>query len=159
MQITGSASGRPETPLAAKFDLKYCIALALHGRRLGADDFLEPWSPDPAVLATAAKIEPAADAETGFASARLDVDMLDGATRSSIIATAKGHPANPIGWDDMAAKLDGLARGMLGAGAAALLGHVRGFGSGGSLAGIARVLDGLAAGGTEKPLREIDARS
>ncbi|MEZ5855543.1 MAG: hypothetical protein R3D67_12685 [Hyphomicrobiaceae bacterium] len=100
-QITGGAGGKPNTALAAKFDLKHCIALALHGRTLSAADFLEPWQPDPAILATAAGIAPESRSATGFASARLDAELLDGAPKSSIIVTAKGHPANPMTWDDM----------------------------------------------------------
>src|SRR5206468_4167705 len=35
-QITGGKSGNPATPLEGKFDLKYCIALGLHGHDLSA---------------------------------------------------------------------------------------------------------------------------
>ena len=70
MQMTGLANGRPETPLAAKFDLRYCIALALHGRTVSAADFREPWRPDSAVLALAERIEAAIDPEIGFAAAQ-----------------------------------------------------------------------------------------
>ena len=137
MQMTGEADGRPQSSLAAKFDLKYCIALALHGGRLSAADFLEPWHPDPAILATAARIEPVADRGTGFAAARLDVDLIGGGAKSSAITTAKGHPGNPMTWDDMWSKFDGLVSRPLGAEAAAdLFDHVRDFGSGRALDGI-----------------------
>src|SRR5207302_902474 len=46
-QITGGKSGMPATSLEAKFDLKYCVALGLHGQALSAADFREPWRPDP----------------------------------------------------------------------------------------------------------------
>ncbi|MEJ0068742.1 MAG: MmgE/PrpD family protein [Pseudomonadota bacterium] len=55
-QITGQTDGQPATALAGKFDLKYCVALALHGRAVSAADFLEPWQAEPAILATAAKV-------------------------------------------------------------------------------------------------------
>src|SRR5207248_332990 len=54
-QITGGKSGMPASPLEGKFDLKYCIALGLHGHALSAADFREPCHPDPPICATAAK--------------------------------------------------------------------------------------------------------
>ncbi len=143
MQITGTASGRPETALAAKFDLKYCIAMALHGQMLSAADFLEPWTPNQKVMATAALIEPRADASEGIASARIDAELLDGAVKSSIIVTAKGHPGNPMTWDDMWHKFNGLVSEKLGSETAPLFAAIRNFGSGTSLAEIARICQAL----------------
>lgn len=144
MQMTGGASGRPETPLAAKFDLKYCIALALHGGKLSAADFLEPWHPDEAVLATAGRIEPVTDQATGFAAARLEADLVGGGQKSSVIAIAKGHPGNPMTWDDMWSKFDGLVSRPLGTQRGAdLFDHIRDFGSGRALAGIRSTLSTL----------------
>lgn len=145
MQITGVADGKPATPLAAKFDLKYCIALGLHGRTASASDFLEPWAPDGAVLATAQRIEPEGKPEIGFASAKLSLEMLDGGTKAIEIPIAKGHPGNPILWDDMALKLDGLAKPVLATQTAELLAHARGFGNGRSLEGIGRIVGALRA--------------
>lgn len=130
MQITGSASGRPATPLAAKFDLRYCIALALHGRSVSAGDFREPWTADAGVLATAAKIDAAADASFGFATADLAIEVADGPAKVLHIETAKGHPGNPMRWDDMWAKFDGLTAPVLGSGRRGLFDLVRAFGQG-----------------------------
>lgn len=107
-QVTGGKSGAPTTQLEGKFDLKYCVALALHGGTLSAADFRDPMRLDPEVAATAAKIEVNADARYGFASARLAID--DDAHRSlqAEIHEAKGHPGNPIDWGDMKEKFDGL---------------------------------------------------
>ncbi len=145
MQITGVASGNPTTPLAAKFDLKYCIALGLHGRAASASDFLEPWAPDGAVLATARQIEPEAKSEMGFASAKLSLEMLDGGTKAIEIKVAKGNPGNPMRWPDMALKMDGLAGPVLAARTTDLLAHARGFGGGRSLEGIGQIVGGLRA--------------
>src|SRR3984893_5091718 len=65
-QITGGKSGTPENPLEGKFDLKYCVALGLHGHALSAADFREPWDADPAVCATAHKVESVVSPEMGF---------------------------------------------------------------------------------------------
>src|SRR5437868_4279231 len=74
-QITGGKSGMPATPLEGKFDLKYCVALGLHGQALSAADFREPWRPEPAVGATAEKVAIAVSPEMGFAAARLAIDF------------------------------------------------------------------------------------
>lgn len=140
MQITGGASGNPATPLAAKFDLRYCIALGLHGYTGAAGDFREPWTADKAVVATASKIDAEIDAGYGFATARLTLDLDTGEQRVIDIATAKGHPGNPMRWDDMWEKFDGLVTPLLGDRARVLFDHIRAFGHGGSLAPIRDIL-------------------
>jgi len=132
-QITGNKNGAPDTPLEGKFDLKYCIALALHGHDASAADFREPWRPDPAVCTTARKVTVAVSPEMGFASARLTIEFADGRRRSETVPVAKGHPGNPMGWDDMRAKFDALVRPRLGDGAGALFGLAREFGRAGVL--------------------------
>lgn len=107
-QVTGDKSGAPTTTLEGKFDLKYCVALALHGHALSAADFREPMRLDPAVAATAAKIEVDADPNYGFASACLTIDDRTGRALEAQIPVAKGHPGNPIAWADMREKFDGL---------------------------------------------------
>ncbi|MFM9849893.1 MAG: MmgE/PrpD family protein [Hyphomicrobiaceae bacterium] len=125
MQMTGHTDARPGTSLAAKFDLRYCLALALHGRPLSARDFPEPWHLEDAVAATAALVEPLPDPQVGYASARLDVEFNDGRTSTHEIATAKGHPGNPVSWDDMWAKFDGLVSPRLGPETETLFANVR----------------------------------
>lgn len=146
MQITGVKDGNPATPLAAKFDLKYCIALGLHGRNASASDFLEPWSPDGAILATAQRIDPEARPDIGFASAKLSLEMLDGGAKAIEVPVAKGNPGNPMLWTDMAAKLGGLANGPLGRErTSALLTHARALGNGRSLTAISEIVGALRA--------------
>lgn len=107
-QVTGDKGGAPATTLEGKFDLKYCVALALHGHTLSAADFREPMRLDPEVAATAAKVEVVADARYGFASARLAIDDGSGRSLAAEIPVAKGHPGNPMAWDDMRDKFCGL---------------------------------------------------
>jgi 2-methylcitrate dehydratase PrpD len=128
-KVTGGKSGAPTTPLDGKFDLKYCVALGLHGHDVSAADFREPWRPDPAICATAQKVTTVVVAEMGFASARLTLDDRD----SIHVPVAKGHPGNPIGWDDMQRKFDALAAPVLGPRADSLFELLRGFGRPGSL--------------------------
>ncbi|HEX3862513.1 MAG TPA: MmgE/PrpD family protein [Stellaceae bacterium] len=132
-QITGGKSGAPATPLEGKFDLKYCIPLGLHGHALSAADFLEPWQPDPVVCATAQKVTVEVSPDMGFASARLTLVLADGERAVADVPVAKGHPGNPMRWDDMQAKFDALVAPHLGSRGAALLGLARDFGRGGVL--------------------------
>ena len=135
-QVTGGKSGAPATALEGKFDLKYCVALALHGRKLSAADFRDPLRPDPAIAATARKVVVEARPDLGFASARLGIELASGESIRADIPVAKGHPGNPMSWDDMHDKFEGLVESRLGARAEALFNDVRGFGSGKGLAAI-----------------------
>jgi len=139
-QITGGKSGMPATPLEGKFDLKYCIALGLHGHALSAADFREPWHPDPAICATAGKVENTVSPEMGFASARLTVEFADSRRETVHVPVAKGHPQNPMNWDDMHAKFDALVSRRLGSRSDALFELVRDFGRGDVLAEIRAML-------------------
>lgn len=138
-KVTGGKSGVPGTPLEGKFDLKYCVALGLHGHDISAADFREPWRPDPAVCATAQKVTSAVSPEMGFASARLTLDGRD----SVHVPVAKGHPGNPIGWDDMHRKFTALVEPVAGSRSNALFDLVRAFGRPGSLAEIQSILVSL----------------
>jgi 2-methylcitrate dehydratase PrpD len=129
-QVTGGKSGRPATPLEGKFDLKYCIALGLAGRDLSAADFREPWRPDPVLCDVAEKVEVGVSPEMGFASSRLTLDFADGRTEGKHVAVAKGHPGNPMNWDDMHAKFAALTEPFLGARGDTLFSLARGFGAG-----------------------------
>lgn len=127
-QVTGAKSGAPTTGLEGKFDLKHCVALALHGHTLSAADFREPLRLDPAVAATAARVEVDADPEYGFASARLRVELPDGESAAAEVPVAKGHPGNPIRWSDLREKFFGLVDERAHAPAEALFTRLREFG-------------------------------
>lgn len=131
--ITGGKSGAPPTPLDGKFDLKYCIALALHGQAVSVANFREPWRPEPAICATAGKVAVAVSPEMGFASARLTLDYADGRRATAAVPVAKGHPGNPMNWRDMRDKFTALVGDRLDGRAEALFGLVRDFGRGGVL--------------------------
>ncbi|HEX3537067.1 MAG TPA: MmgE/PrpD family protein [Stellaceae bacterium] len=135
-KVTGGKSGAPSTALEGKFDLKYCVALGLHGHDVSAADFREPWRPDPAVCATAQKVTSVVSPEMGFASARLTLDARD----SVHVPVAKGHPGNPIGWDDMHRKFSALVEPVLGRRSDTLFGLVREFGCLGVFAEISSLL-------------------
>jgi 2-methylcitrate dehydratase PrpD len=105
-----------------------------------ATDFCEPWDPDPAICATAGKVASVVSPEMGLASARLVVDFADGRHEAAHVPVAKGHPANPMDWDDMHGKFDALVAPRLGARADTLFGLLREFGRGDVLAEIRAML-------------------
>ena len=127
-QITGGKSGAPVSALEGKFDLKYCIALALHGHDLSAADFREPLRPDPAVVATARKVSVEAKADLTFASARLEIELANGHRSMNEVRASRGHPGNPMNWDDMWGKFSALAEPRLSPRTAALFGLIQEFG-------------------------------
>ena len=135
LQMTGMADGQPQTPLAGKFDYRYCIALALHGRDLSAADFREPWHLEPDIAALAGKIDVAVGPRGAFASATLTVETAAG-PRVSHVHVAKGNPGNPMDWADMRRKFDGLVTDRLGNRAPALFDALRDMGSGRALPAI-----------------------
>ena len=134
--------GLPKEPLAGKFDLKYCVALALHGHDVSAADFRAPWRLEPAVAATAEKVSVNNDPAMGFASAGLFVETADG-NRDIRVPVAKGHPGNPMGWDDMERKFQGLAAPELGNRTGDLFALLRCFGDGAILPAVTGIVDGL----------------
>ena len=143
-QVTGQTNGRPDTSLAGKFDLRYCVALALHGHDLSAADFREPWTPEPAIAALAEKVAVAVHPEMGFASAMLTIETDRRAPMSAHVPVAKGHPGNPMSWDDMERKFNGLVTPFLGSRTAEFFALLRGFG-GGALPAARDLLAGLRA--------------
>ena len=138
MKITGGADGHPDTPLAGKFDLRYCLALTLHGRAVSAADFRDPWALEPNIAATAAKIEVHHHPDMGFASATVTIDGV-----AEHVPVAKGHPGNPMSWDDMDRKFDGLAMPALRNRTGALFGLLRAFGDENTLRDTRAILETL----------------
>lgn len=127
-KVTGDTVGQPTGALAGKFDLRYCVALALHGHDLSAVDFREPWHVAPEVARLAEQVTVTATPEMGFAAAAVAI----GARRVHV-PVAKGHPGNPMDWADMRMKFDGLVAESLGNRAPALFAALRDFGGGESL--------------------------
>jgi 2-methylcitrate dehydratase PrpD len=129
-QVTGGKSGAPSSALEGKFDLRYCVALALHGRRLSAADFADPLQGDEDVRRTAAKVHPVAGGRMGYTSAAAEIVLDDGTSRRCEVPVAKGHPGNPMDWDDMRAKFEGLVEPVAGAQTRGIFDRLREFGHG-----------------------------
>jgi 2-methylcitrate dehydratase PrpD len=110
MQVTGKKSGKPKSPLEGKFDLKYCVALALKGSDLTVEDFSDQaiLNQETLQLTDLVSIQPSR--EMGYTSARLHAQLKDGKKKLVEVAISKGHPGNSISWKDMEIKFKNLVK-------------------------------------------------
>jgi len=108
MQVTGKKSGKPKSPLEGKFDLKYCVALALKGSDLMVEDFSEQAIHNQETIQLTDLVSIIPSSEMGYTSARLHAQLKDGQKKLVEVAISKGHPGNPINWNDMQMKFNHL---------------------------------------------------
>ena len=109
----------PQTPLAHKFSVRYCMAMGLTGYRLVASDFTEKLMQDGALKEIAAVTEVEVVPDQPQYEAHLDVTM-EGAAQPLHADTSivLGHADNPMNEDEVWGKFDGLVTPVLGAGEA-----------------------------------------
>jgi 2-methylcitrate dehydratase PrpD len=129
-KVTGGGTGKPKNGLEAKFDIKHCVALALHGYSLSANDFSDAVEFDPAVAKTAVKVVVEESAEFGYRSAGIEVVFQSGEAVRFAVQVAKGHPENPMSWTDMWKKFEVLVVPVAGERTEELFEHIRNFGMG-----------------------------
>ncbi len=120
----------PKTALEAKFSVPFCVAMGLRGRALVATDFHARVAQDPALRDLLPRI--ACDVVAGQVphTASVEVVLEDGERLANTVAVMTGHPDNPMGWDSLRRKFDGLAAPVLGTEKAdALFEEAHGFGT------------------------------
>lgn len=125
----------PQTPLEGKFSVPFCIALGLRGYRAVYSDFTDATMQDAAVMDLVPLIE--LDVIEGQApySAYLDVHLEGGEVLHDQTDIVIGHPDNPMDWDDLLTKFEGLVQPVLGVEKTqALYECIRAFETPGSLA-------------------------
>lgn len=131
----------PRTPLEGKFSVPFCIALGLRGYRVVHTDFVDATMRDAAVMDLVPRVT--LEAVNGQAphSAYLDVTLEGGEHVRGQTDIVMGHPDNPLSWDALRAKFEGLVVPVLGAGKSGELYEIaRGFGPAGSLARLTELL-------------------
>jgi 2-methylcitrate dehydratase PrpD len=126
----------PQTPLQGKFSFPFCMALALRGYPVMASDFTAERLADPAIqgIIPRVQVEEVADQERW--ASLIDVVLEDGETLHSEQDLVRGHPDNPMTWDDMEQKFMGLVEPVLGQEAVPLLQALRDVDKPGQLATI-----------------------
>jgi 2-methylcitrate dehydratase PrpD len=133
----------PHTPLEGKFSVPFCISMGLSGYRVVQTDFVDATMRDPAVanLVPLVKLEAVQDQPPY--RAYLDVTLDNGEHVKAHTDIVMGHPDNPMSWDALRAKFEGLVEPIMGkAKTAELFEAARGFGPPGSLARLSGLLAG-----------------
>ena len=105
----------PRTPLEGKFSVPFCISMGLRGYRAVYTDFTEATMQDQAVLELVPRVELEAVQGQAPHSAYLDVYLESGEMLQEKTDVVLGHPDNPMGWDDLLVKFQGLVEPVLGA--------------------------------------------
>ena len=104
------AKRKPETMEAALFSLPYCVAAALVHGDFGLPQMTVPSIHDPAVQAMARRITATVDAElerqhgAGIGPSIVSVKLKRGDSITRRVDYCKGHPKNPMQFDDCAEK-------------------------------------------------------
>lgn len=131
----------PRTPLEGKFSVPFCIALALRGHAVVATDFIDAKMHDAGVMDIVPVVELEAVEGQPPHSAHLDVYLADGDHLHADTDVVIGHPDNPMSWDDLRVKFDGLVVPVIGAAKAAeLFDTARDFEQAGAIRRISRLL-------------------
>ena len=105
------------TPVNAQFSLHYCMAVSLVRGRPRAEMFLSSEIGDPEVMAAMNRIQVQLDPELNnrfpgsSRPGRVEVVTVAGSSVFSEVAYPKGHPKNPMGWDEVREKYLDLMRG------------------------------------------------
>lgn len=136
----------PRTPLEGKFSVPFCISMGLSGYRVVQTDFVDATMRDPAVanLVPLVKLEAVPDQPPY--RAYLDVTLDNGEHVKAHTDIVMGHPDNPMSWDALRAKFEGLVEPIMGkAKTAELFEAARGFGAPGSLKRLSDLLAGPEA--------------
>ena len=114
--------GGPRGEVVAQFSLPYVVAAALTRGRVGLAEFTEATRNDRGLLDLTARVEPVIDVETDSLEGRIiptpgmvDVYLKGGSSSQPRIVKgyaryAKGHPENPMSYDEVAEKLRDVVR-------------------------------------------------
>ena len=105
---------RPENSLQAKFSMEFCMAILLLDRKAGLTEFTDPVVRRPDVQQLLLRVNFYVDPEAEKAGLNkmtsiIKIHMKDGKTIAGRAEFAKGHPANPMSYEDEADKFRGCA--------------------------------------------------
>jgi 2-methylcitrate dehydratase PrpD len=105
----------PTDGLQGKFSMEFCLASILLFRRAGLNEFTDEVVRRPEVQAMIQRIRFGVNPEAEAAGYNrmlsiIDIKLSDGRTVSGRAEVAKGNPADPMSFDEVAAKFDDCAR-------------------------------------------------
>jgi 2-methylcitrate dehydratase PrpD len=130
----------PQTPLEAKFSVTYCVAAALAGKGLGADGFSTATLNDESLRAFLPKIEVVPAEGRKMLDSAVEVTLHDGQVHRGETSLSRGHPGNPLSWDDLEAKFRGLVEPIYNERTAEIVSVVRDFERAGNLVRLQKLL-------------------
>lgn len=133
----------PKTPLECKFSVPFTIAMGLRDYALAAPDFSHDTLKDESVTQIVPLVECEVVDDQPQGESHLDVWLEDGEHLHADTTIVRGHPDNPMTWDDMHAKFTALVKPVIGADKGEeLYALLRGMDRPGSLAKIYAILAG-----------------
>jgi 2-methylcitrate dehydratase PrpD len=106
---------RPTNALQAKFSMEFCMAILLLDRKAGLTEFTDPVVQRPDVQDMLRRVNFYVDAEAEKAglnkmTSLLRIHLKGGRTISGRAEFAKGHPSNPMSYEEEAEKFRGCAQ-------------------------------------------------
>ena len=104
----------PRNALEGKFSVPYCIALGLAGYRVVQSDFNDTAYKDPAVADVVPRVALEVVADQPAWKAFVEVTLEDGERLLGETQCVLGHPDNPVSWETLREKFDGLVEPVLG---------------------------------------------
>lgn len=113
--IVAAGKLNPRSALEGRFSVPFCAALGLRGYRAVASDFNDASIRDTAVMDIVPVVELESVADQPPHSAHMDVYLEGGEHLHADTDIVVGHPDNPMGWDDLHSKFQGLVEPILSA--------------------------------------------
>ncbi|PON15030.1 MmgE/PrpD family protein [Candidatus Entotheonella serta] len=130
----------PQTPLQGKFSFPFCMALGLRGYPVVEADFSEARLRDPEIMAIVPHLTVEEVADQSRWESHLEVVLEGDEICRADQDMVRGHPGNPMTWEDMAQKFLGLVAPVLGTEARTLLQALRDVDKPGQLATVIRLI-------------------
>ncbi len=124
----------PTEPLQGKFSIAFCTAVALLGYPAQLADFSAERLGDPRVQDLMPRVTLSVNPDIGRYGAIMDIALEDGTVLNATVEISRGNPENPLSWDDLKAKFDGLVLPVLGDDSDTLYETLRSFEQPGALA-------------------------
>lgn len=124
----------PTEPLQGKFSIAFCIAISLLGYPAQLSDFSAERLADLRVQDLMPRVTLSLDPDIGRYGAIMDITLEGGEKLSATVERSRGNPENPMSWDDLKIKFDGLVAPVLGSESETLYETLRDFDAPGGLA-------------------------
>ena len=110
-----AAFDNPTTPLEAKFSIPFCVAAALCGRQMSAADFSHEAINEEDIRRLRQQVMVIAEDGRKMLDSAIEITLTDGVVRRGESKLSKGHPGNPMSWQELVEKFEMLAFPRLGA--------------------------------------------